>query len=120
MDTIIQTFHLTKAFKEDEIIKPLNFSLQQGEICALIGKNGAGKSTFFKMLSGQFIPTSGDIHLFGKSGKEMTTAQKRMGFMIETPEFFLILQPLKILSIFEFNEGSLRKRGFMKSYKLLV
>lgn len=110
MDTIIQTFHLTKAFKEDEIIKPLNFSLQQGEICALIGKNGAGKSTFFKMLSGQFIPTSGDIHLFGKSGKEMTTAQKRMGFMIETPEFFPDFTATQNLEYFRIQRGVVEKK----------
>ena len=71
MDTIIQTYQLTKTFKEDEVIKPLDFSLRKGEICAIIGKNGAGKSTFFKMIAGQLVPTRGDIHLFycdSKSG----------------------------------------------------
>lgn len=76
MDTIIQTYQLKKTFKEEEIIKPLDFSLRKGEICALIGKNGAGKSTFFKVLAGQLMPTGGDIHLFGKSGKEMIHSKK--------------------------------------------
>ncbi len=97
MDTIIQTYQLTKTFKEEKAIKPLNFSLRRGEICALIGKNGAGKSTIFKMLAGQLMPTAGDIHLFGKSGKDTEQAKKRMGFMIETPAFFFrILLLLKI------------------------
>src|SRR5690625_6050381 len=88
MDSIIETYQLTKTFKEEEVIKHLDFSLRKGEICALIGKNGAGKSTFFKMLAGQLIPTAGDIHLFGKSGKEMAQAKRRMGFMVENPAFF--------------------------------
>ncbi|GAE29337.1 ATP-binding cassette domain-containing protein [Halalkalibacter hemicellulosilyticus] len=110
MNTIIQTFQLTKAFKEDEIIKPLNFSLQQGEICALIGKNGAGKSTFFKMLSGQLIPTSGEIRLFGKSGNETAIAQKRMGFMIETPEFFPDFTATQNLEYFRIQRGVVEKK----------
>ncbi|GAA0366351.1 ATP-binding cassette domain-containing protein [Bacillus horti] len=110
MDTIIQTFHLKKIFKEEEVIKPLDFSLHQGEICALIGKNGAGKSTFFKMLSGQLIPTAGDIHLFGKSGKETTKAQKRMGFMIETPEFFPDFTATQNLEYFRIQRGVVEKK----------
>lgn len=51
MSAVIQTYTLTKKFKQDEVIKPLDFSVEKGEICALIGKNGAGKSTIFKMLS---------------------------------------------------------------------
>ena len=50
MEAIIQTYQLTKKFKGEEVIKPLDFSLRKGEICALIGKNGAGKSTFLKLL----------------------------------------------------------------------
>jgi len=110
MDSIIETYQLTKTFKEEEVIKPLDFSLRKGEICALIGKNGAGKSTFFKMLAGQLIPTSGDIHLFGKSGKETAQAKKRMGFMIETPEFFPDFTATQNLEYFRIQRGVVEKK----------
>lgn len=110
MNAIIQTYQLTKTFKEDEVIKPLDFSLRKGEICALIGKNGAGKSTFFKMLAGQLIPTSGDIHLFGKSGEGMAQARKRMGFMIETPEFFPDFTATQNLEYFRIQRGVVEKK----------
>lgn len=110
MDTIIQTYQLTKTIKEEEIIKPLNFSLRRGEICALVGKNGAGKSTFFKMIARQIIPTSGDIHLFGKSGVEMEQAKKRMGFMIETPEFFPDFTATQNLEYFRIQRGVVEKK----------
>jgi len=107
---MIQTYQLTKTFKEDEVIKTLDFSLRKGEICALIGKNGAGKSTFFKMLAGQLFPTSGDIHLFGKSGEGMIQARKRMGFMIETPEFFPDFTATQNLEYFRIQRGVVEKK----------
>jgi len=79
--------------------------LRKGEICALIGKNGAGKSTFFKMLSGQLIPDSGDIHLFGKTSKEAISAKKRMGFMIESPAFFPDFTARQNLEYFRIQRG---------------
>src|SRR5690625_125669 len=110
MDNIIQTYRLTKTFKDKEVIKSLDFSLKKGEICALIGKNGAGKSTFFKMLAGQLIPTSGDIHLFGNSGRNLAQAKKRMGFMIETPTFFPDFTATQNLEYFRIQRGIVEKK----------
>lgn len=109
MESIIETFQLSKKFKDAEVIKPLDFELKKGEICALIGKNGAGKSTIFKMLAGQFMPTSGDIQLFGKSGKELMKARKRMGFMIETPAFFPDFTATQNLEYFRIQRGVAEK-----------
>lgn len=109
MDTIIQTYQLTKMFKEDEVIKPLDFSLRKGEICALIGKNGAGKSTFFKLLSGQMLATNGDIHLFGKERPHLDKARKRMGFIIESPAFFPDFTAVQNLEYFRLQRGIAEK-----------
>ncbi|WP_407272519.1 ATP-binding cassette domain-containing protein [Radiobacillus sp. PE A8.2] len=110
MDTIIKTYQLTKKFKEEEVIKPLDFSLRKGEICALIGKNGAGKSTFLKLLAGQLMPTTGEIQLFGKSGKEIDHAKKRMGFMIEAPTFFPDFNAIQNLEYFRIQRGVVDKK----------
>lgn len=110
MDTIIQTYQLTKKFKEEEVLKPLDFSVKKGEICALIGKNGAGKSTLFKILAGQLIPTTGEIQLFGKSGKEIEREKKRMGFMIETPTFFPDFTAVRNLEYFRIQRGVVDKK----------
>ncbi|WP_339285650.1 ABC transporter ATP-binding protein [Oceanobacillus sp. FSL K6-3682] len=110
MSAVIQTYTLTKKFKQDEVIKPLDFSVEKGEICALIGKNGAGKSTIFKMLSGQLTPTTGEIYLFGKSGKDMIQAKRRMGFMIETPVFFPDFTAIQNLEYFRIQRGVAEKK----------
>lgn len=119
MEPIIQTYQLTKTFKNEEIIKPLDFSLRRGEICALIGKNGAGKSTFFKMLSGQLTPSTGDIHLFGKSGMEVEHAKKRMGFIIETPEFFPEFTATQNLEYFRIQRGVVEKKRIYEVLQLV-
>ncbi|WP_282155842.1 ABC transporter ATP-binding protein [Cytobacillus gottheilii] len=110
MDFIIQTYQLTKKFKNETVLKPLDFTLKKGEICALIGKNGAGKSTFFKILAGQQVPSSGEIHLFGKSGRELEKAKRRIAFMVETPAFFPDFTALQNLEYFRIQRGIVDKK----------
>ena len=119
MDTIIQTYQLTKTFKREDVIKPLNYSLRKGEICALIGKNGAGKSTFFKILAGQLMPTAGEIRIYGKSGKEIDHAKKRIGFMIETPAFFPDFTATQNLEYFRIQRGVVDKKRIYEVLELV-
>ena len=110
MDSIIQTNRLTKTFKGEMVLKPLNYALKKGEICALIGKNGAGKSTFFKILAGQLMPSSGEVRIFGQSDKEIDHAKKRIGFMIETPAFFQNFTATQNLEYFRIQRGVVDKK----------
>jgi len=110
MNAIIQTKELSKKFKSEEVLKSIDFSLNIGEICALIGKNGAGKSTFFKLLSGQMIPTTGSIQLFDKKSPNLDEARKRMGFMIESPVFFPDFTGVQNLEYFRLQRGVVEKR----------
>lgn len=57
-----------RAYKGDEYaVKGVSFGVHSGECYGLLGKNGAGKSTIFKMLSGQLLPTFGNINFFNVS-----------------------------------------------------
>ena len=51
------------AYGDREILKNLSFSLSSGEILALTGKNGSGKSSIFRMITGDIPPASGEIRL---------------------------------------------------------
>jgi simple sugar transport system ATP-binding protein len=57
---------LSKSYGTIHALKPLDLEIQQGEVIGLIGDNGAGKSTFIKILSGVHRPTSGAIYLDGQ------------------------------------------------------
>ena len=48
-------------YKEKIAVNDLSFTIRQGESVALFGKNGAGKSTILKMITGVAYPTSGEI-----------------------------------------------------------
>ncbi|WP_040285930.1 ATP-binding cassette domain-containing protein [Sporosarcina koreensis] len=110
METVIQTHQLTKTFNNTQVIEPLDFTLRQGEICALIGRNGAGKSTIFKMLSGQLVPTAGEIRLFGKTGSGAGDARSRMGFLVETPAFFPDFTGAQNLEYYRLQRGVVEKK----------
>ncbi len=63
----IQTEDLTKKYKEKIAVNSLNLTIEQGELFALLGVNGAGKSTTIKMLSCLTKPTNGEALILGNS-----------------------------------------------------
>lgn len=56
-NVILETKNLTKAFANKRVVSGVNFVVCEGEITALLGENGAGKSTFKNMLVGLLEPT---------------------------------------------------------------
>ena len=65
--TAIQTCKLVKKYKNKTAVDNVDLNVNKGELFALLGVNGAGKSTMIKMLSGLIKPSSGDAFLMGKS-----------------------------------------------------
>ena len=61
---------LTKYYGAIEAVRDMSLDVNRDEILAIAGDNGAGKSTFIKMLSGVLQPTAGDIYLRGEYGLE--------------------------------------------------
>ncbi|MEJ2088922.1 MAG: energy-dependent translational throttle protein EttA, partial [Gammaproteobacteria bacterium] len=62
-EKVIEVNHVSKGFGERLLIDDLDCSIPQGAIVGIIGGNGAGKSTFFRMLTGAEKPDAGDIVL---------------------------------------------------------
>ncbi len=62
-EKVIEVEHLTKGFGDRALINDLSFSVPRGSIVGIIGGNGAGKTTFLRMLVGQETPVSGSITL---------------------------------------------------------
>lgn len=65
-ECILELKGITKIFPGVKALDNVHFDLQQGEIHALMGENGAGKSTFIKVITGVNIPEEGEIFLYGK------------------------------------------------------
>ena len=69
-DSLREAF--TKIFRRDsgvrdfEALRGVSFTVQDGEVLGLIGRNGSGKSTALKIIAGVFEPTSGRVEVLGK------------------------------------------------------
>ena len=66
----------------------LNLVIEPGERVAIVGQNGAGKTTAVKMMNGLHKPTAGDVLVDGKNTKEYTTAQiaRTVGYVFQNPD----------------------------------
>lgn len=54
-----------KGYKEQKVLKGLNFEIKQGEFLGIVGRNGSGKSTLLKILAGIYYPEKGDVVING-------------------------------------------------------
>ncbi len=63
---ILRAEHVSKSFGPVTALRDVSLSLRKGEVLALVGDNGAGKSTFIKILSGFHKPDSGTLEFEGK------------------------------------------------------
>lgn len=64
-DYVLELKGITKAFPGVKALDRVHFQLKKGEIHALMGENGAGKSTFIKIITGVHLPDEGEIILNG-------------------------------------------------------
>jgi putative ABC transport system ATP-binding protein len=77
---LIEVKNLVKSFadgaKVTKVLKGIDFEVGEGEFIAIMGRSGAGKSTFMYQLSLLDEPTSGEILIFGKDTSKMTSEEK--------------------------------------------
>ena len=64
--TVIEVRNLNKSFDSVNAISNVDATIEEGHVFGLIGTNGAGKSTFMRMVSGVLKPDSGDIRIDGE------------------------------------------------------
>ncbi len=65
MEPLLEARGMTKAFAGVVAVDSLDLTILPGEVLALVGENGAGKSTVIKMISGQYAPEGGNMHFLG-------------------------------------------------------
>jgi ABC-2 type transport system ATP-binding protein len=105
MDPVIQTEGLTKVYKDfwgrpkHKGLDNLSIAINPGEVFGLIGPNGSGKTTTFKLLLGLIFPTSGKATILGRSPTDVA-AKARLGFLPEESYLYRWLNADETLDFF--------------------
>ena len=90
---------VSKSFGGNTVLDCAGFSIEQGEICGFIGRNGSGKTVIFKLMTGLLLPDSGTILYKDTDLNAGHRFIESMGVMIETPGFIPHYSGMKNLKI---------------------
>ena len=82
MELVIE--NLKKSFKQNEVLKDINFTFQEGKIYGLLGRNGAGKTTLFNCLNEDIDIDNGNFYLVDNSLKK-DIEPNDIGYVLSTP-----------------------------------
>ena len=85
----IEVRELTRYFGDHRALHELTFDVERGETFGLLGANGAGKTTFLRLLTGYLVPSSGSIRVDGASPSfTPRRVQQRLGYVTETSHLY--------------------------------
>jgi ABC-2 type transport system ATP-binding protein len=89
MDIVIATHGLSKRFGGRTVVDRLDLAVPRGAIYALLGDNGAGKSTTIRMLTGLLPPDSGQSFVLGQDAwSDAIELRHKVGYVPERPRFY--------------------------------
>ena len=111
-EAILTARRLVKRYGRVTALDHADFDLMPGEILAVIGDNGAGKSSLIKAISGAVTPDEGEIRLEGKP-IHFTSPMQARAAGIETVYQNLALSPALSIADNMFMGRELRVKGFM-------
>ncbi len=93
-DFAVEVNQLIKNYEKIEAVKGISFSVTKGELFGLIGPDGAGKTSIFRILTTLIYPTSGDAKIFGLDVvNDYRKIRSNMGYM---PQRFSLYQDLSV------------------------
>lgn len=84
MTSVIEVRNVSRRFRQVVALDDVSFALPANTITGLLGRNGAGKTTVMKILTGQQFASSGSVRIFGESPVENDKVLRRMSFVKES------------------------------------
>lgn len=109
MDYVLKTEGITKAYGGNLVVDHVNMHVRKGDIYGFIGKNGAGKTTFMRLVAGLAAPMEGSIELFGS--RELEKQRVRIGTLIEQPGLYGAMTAWENMEIMRRNFGITDKQA---------
>ena len=108
-EVLLEFKNVNFSYNETANVKDLNIEIKKGDFVAIIGSNGAGKSTFSKLCNGLLKPSSGDVVVAGLNTKKTKVSKlaKHIGFLFQNPDRQICCNTVKEEIAF-----SLKNNGF--------
>src|SRR3989449_9058945 len=84
----IELKDVTKQFAGVTAVNNVTFSVKEGELMALLGPSGGGKTTVLRMIAGLEMPTAGDVFIRGQRVNDLSAQQRNIGFVFQNYALF--------------------------------
>lgn len=84
---VIEVDHLNVTYGDFAAVRDLSFKVERGELYALLGTNGAGKTSTLEVIEGHRRATSGAVRIFGESPHDRRVVRPRTGIMLQESGF---------------------------------
>ncbi len=117
-EIMVQMNHVKKAYKGNVLFTDLNFTVERGESCAIVGVNGSGKSVLLKMICGLVRPDEGEITVGGEK-LEKGKFPRDIGVILDNAGFLPNETGLKNLSIIAGILGKATKEELEETMRLV-
>lgn len=91
----IELKDVTKQFGGVAAVKNVTFSVNEGELMALLGPSGGGKTTVLRMISGLEMPTGGDVFIRGQRVNDLSVQERNIGFVFQNYALFKTMTVFK-------------------------
>src|SRR5947209_5895710 len=84
----IELRNVSKKFGQVSAVSNVSFSVKEGELIALLGPSGGGKTTVLRMIAGLEMPSSGDVFIRGLRVNNLSVQQRNIGFVFQSYALF--------------------------------
>lgn len=79
---------LSKSFGTQSVLSAINFTLEAGQVLAVLGRSGCGKTTLLKILAGLETPDAGDVQINGQSILHVLPNERQIVYLYQEPLLF--------------------------------
>ena len=110
---MIEARNLTKRFGDIVAVDHIDATIKDGSVFGLIGTNGAGKSTFLRMLSGVLRPDEGSVTIDGKEVYEDIQVKSRFFYISDDQYFFSNSTPEEMMNFYRAVYPKFNKERFI-------
>lgn len=106
-----------KNFEKKEVLKGLNFTFEQGKIYGLLGRNGAGKTTFFNCLNEDLKIDNGEFYIENEENIQRKLESDDIGYVLSTPSVPEFLTGREFLKFFiDINKNKIKDKKTIDEY----